>query len=591
MSNRLTYSIAAILLLTMALLAIFSIKEDTFTFDETAHITAGYSYLVKKDMRLNPEHPPLIKDIAALPLLFLNLKFPSNHPAWVQKEPPKWWFQFDVGSQFLYSSGNNPDQILFYSRIPMILILIFMGWFLFFWSKKIFGNKGALLTLFLFSLSPTFLAHGRLVTTDAAASLGAVLATYFWIKFLKEPSKKNIILAGLIFGLSMLFKFSLVLIIPFFITITLVYAWIKVRNVKKYWFSALKYLALSFLVGVIGMIFVVWPIYQYHVWNYPLQKQVRDTEFLLSSLRNRPLAELVTKMAKNPILRPYAQFFLGIIMVSQRVSGGNTMYFLGEISSKGWRNYFPVVYSIKEPLPFHILTITALLYLAWLIKKPFWKKPLKRSWVWIDNHFTEFSMLVFIGIYWAVSINSNLNLGIRHLLPVFPFTMILTAGVISKFLKQPFLKLKCLFLGILIFWQIFSVVKIYPHFIAYFNELIDGPNNGYIYTVDSNLDWGQDLKRLKNWMDENKIDNIYLDYFGGGNANYYLKNKYISWNGNLKEEKFPRGNYLAISASSLQGGRGLPAHNFDQPWGYYLWLDKYKPIKKIGYSIFVYYIK
>jgi len=263
MSNRLTYTVAFFLLFFMFLVAFFSILDDSFTTDEPVHVTAGFSYLTQKDMRLNPEHPPLLKDLAAIPLLFLNLNFPKDHSAWTQEDNPFWWHQFNLGGEFLYKSGNNPDKILLLARIPMILLLIFLGWFLFYWARELFGNRVALLSLFLFSFSPTFLAQGRLVTTDVGATLGVVLASYFWLKFLKNPTKKNIIFAGLIFGVTMLLKFSLILLIPFFAIIILVYACLK--NGKKYIFNILKYLGLALLVGIIGMVFIVWPVYQYHV--------------------------------------------------------------------------------------------------------------------------------------------------------------------------------------------------------------------------------------------------------------------------------------------------------------------------------------
>src|SRR3989344_5819341 len=110
-SNLFVNLIAGVLLFIMFLLALFSIQGDSFTFDETAHIGAGYSYLTQKDYRLNPEHPPLIKDLAAFPLLFLGLNFPKDDPAWRQTEAPPWWMQFDFASVFLYKSLNNPDQI------------------------------------------------------------------------------------------------------------------------------------------------------------------------------------------------------------------------------------------------------------------------------------------------------------------------------------------------------------------------------------------------------------------------------------------------------------------------------------------------
>jgi len=120
--------------------------------------------------------------------------------------------------------------------------------------------------------------------------------------------------------------------------------------------------------------------------------------------------------------------------------------------------------------------------------------------------------------------------------------------------------------------------------------LVGGPDKGYIYVTDSNLDWGQNLKRLKNWVDKNNIDKIYVDYFGGTDVKYYLKEKFEPWWGSRNPNELPRGSYLAVSATFLQGGRGEPVPGFDQPTGYYNWLNQYSPVAKIGYSIFVYRI-
>ena len=412
----------------------------------------------QKDFRLNPEHPPLIKDLAAFPLLSLNLNFPEEHPSWTEGVNQQWWF----GNQFLYQSGNNADQILFWARIPMILLLLFLGWFLFYWTRKIGGNIMAISVLSLFAFSPTFLAHGRLVTTDVGAALGVVLATYFWLKWLKNPSKKNIILAGIIFGISMLLKFSLVLLIPFFAIITLIYAWINTRNSKK----VLKYIGLAILVGIIGMI-VVWPVYQFNLLNYPLEKQFNDTKYILESNVLKPLVSLTYWMSQKPIFRPYAQYLFGLLMATQRVAGGNTTYFLGQISKVGSWYYFPVVYFLKIPLAFHLLTLIAICCLLFkrkhfLLKtKNGLKNCLVRFNCWVKNHFTEFSMLIFLLIYWLVSITSNLNLGVRHVLPVFPFTYILVCLVIQeqfKNIQKPSFKKIALFLLFIIFGWYLSVL-------------------------------------------------------------------------------------------------------------------------------------
>jgi len=611
LNNRLTNILAGILLTFVFLVSLFSMKDDSLTMDELAHLPAGYSYLTQKDMRLNPEHPPLIKDLAALPLLFIKeIKFPSEIKDWKEDINGQWGF----GNYFLFKTGNPADKMIFWGRIPMILILILLGFYIFKWTRELFGNKVALLSLFLFSFSPTFLAHGRLVTTDVGAAAGVFIATYYFIKALQNPSKRNIVFAGISFGLAELCKFSVILLIPFFAFLAFIWCLIRLGDSKKT-------LVVLILVLVIGYI-LIWPVYQYHVLNYPPERQARDTEFLLASTPFPFLRKILVWASTKPVFRPLAEYFLGLALVFQRAAGGNTTYFLGEISNLGWKNYFPVVYSIKEPLAFHILTLIALLYaawsmnirssspsatLGWLIKRPrgpaegwegggrvvVWTNPLQRAKDWIKSHFPEFAMLIFISLYWIVSLNSNLNIGVRHLLPVFPFTFVLVSTAITHLLKglkpgvKPYIYIV---FGILIFWQAISVLSIYPHFLAYANEIVGGPDNLYIYTVDSNLDWGQDLKRLKKWVDEKGIDKIYVDYFGGADVKYYLSEKFESWHGTRDPKEFPKGNYLAVSATFLQGGCGEPVSGFDQPYGCYRWLDKYKPVTKIGDSIFVYYI-
>jgi 4-amino-4-deoxy-L-arabinose transferase-like glycosyltransferase len=581
MPSRLANIIAFFLLIVAFALCFFSLFNDCWTFDETAHIASGYSYLDRQDFRLNPEHPPLVKDLAAAPLLFLNLNFPNEHSSWIQEGEPVWWLQFDFARQFLYESGNNPDQILLFARTPMILLFLFLAWFVFFWTKKFFGNKTALLSLFFIALSPTFLAHGRLVTTDVGAALGTVLAIYFWIKFLKKPSWKNIILTSFILGISLLLKFSLLLLIPFLGIITLLYAWVY----KK---PFLKYIILSALIGIIALLFVIWPIYQAHTFNYPVQQQIKDTAFRLNSASTpEPIAQPILWMSHQPILRSLAHYFTGIVMVLGRAEGGNTTFFMGQISATAWRSYFPMVYLIKIPLPFHILTLLALI----LFFRSLFKRNPSTIKKWLAKYFLETAMFVFLIIYWIVSIRSNLNIGIRHLLPIFPFTIILVSRATVSWLKKPALKIKYIFVGLLLVWQIVAVVQIYPNFLAYFNELIGGPTNGYKYVTDSNLDWGQDLRRLADFVEENNIDKIYLNYFGGGSPAYYLGDKYQEWDPKQKPDQLPPNSWLAISANELQGGRAIPTKEYNQKTGYYNWLNQYEPVTVIGHSIFVYHIK
>ena len=191
--RKFTNILACALLGIMLILAVASMWNDSVIMDESPHIAAGYSYLKYKDMRLNPEHPPLIKDIAALPLQFMDLKFPNDGKAWKENINDQWV----LGSQFLYESGNNPDKIIFWGRIGPILIMLLLGFYIFKWTLEEFGDKTALMALTLYVFSPTILAHGRFVTTDIGATAGIFISIYYFVKFLRNKTPKFFILASL----------------------------------------------------------------------------------------------------------------------------------------------------------------------------------------------------------------------------------------------------------------------------------------------------------------------------------------------------------------------------------------------------------
>lgn len=629
MTNRTTYISAALMLTIMLGLAFFSALNDSQTMDEVSHLPAGYSYITQKDMRINPEHPPLIKDLSGLSVWLWSkvsgakINFPSDIKAWKQDINGQW----DFGFYFMYKAGNNADKMLFWGRLPMLLILLLLGIYVFKWAKELFGNQAALLSLFLYSFSPTFIAHGRLVTTDVAAAAAIFISLYYFVKWLQNPNIKNLIIAGIVFGLALCSKFSTFLLAPLFIFLVFISVIFKIMKPEGVSFSKFfwRYVSGIILIGLVGLI-VVYPIYAYHVWNYPIGRQVNDMRFVLNSYANGPdqqplescgqlsrikrcPAEITIWMAQKPVLRPWAQYFYGLLMVVQRASGGNTTYFMGEVSSVGWKDYFPIIYAIKEPLAMHLLAALALILSAyWTIKAGF-KKLFYRLKNWLGNNLAEVSAISFIALYWASSVTSSLNIGIRHILPTFPFIYLLISRQISKWLtiSDPGIiekfgeKLKFFgrtlisysaryaLVSVIILWQFISVISIYPHYLAYFNELAGGPKNAYKYVTDSNLDWGQDFKRLAGWVEQNKISAIYVDYFGGTTGEYYLGDKLIPWSGEKDYKLLPHGSYLAVSATFRQQCFGEAVKNF-KPLNCYQWLKNYQPITTIGYSIFVYRI-
>lgn len=612
-----------------------SLRESA-TMDELAHIPAGYSYVKFLDYRLNPEHPPLLKVLSGLPLLFLNLNFPEYSDSWQKYINGQW----DVGREFLYESGNNADLIIQWSRIGPMFLTLLLILLIYFWSREIIGRWWALIPSFLFGLSPNILAHGHLVTTDIAAAFGVSLATYFFIKFLYLNNKKSLILAGLSFGVAQLLKFSTFLLIPYFIFLLLVFWLINNFNFLKFknffvFKNLFVYLLKLFAIFMIGYIFIVYPVYLLLTWNYPQEKQTADTVFILSSFAGGPpregefckpircLAELDILMTKNNLTRGFAHYLLGVLMVTQRSSGGNTGYFWGEVSASGWKLYFPTVFLLKEPLPFLIILLISLLFWfknIWLNFKNGFSYFKQKLIDYINLNFDKFAFIVFILFYWTTSILSPLNIGFRHLFPTLPFIYILSvsgfknwvnkqnAVITSSFLQTIFLKtklflklaLKYLLLFILLIWFLGEALFAFPYFISYFNQFSGGKWNGYKYVVDSNYDWGQDLLRLKKFVDENNIDKIAIDYFGGGNPKYYLGDRAEYWWSSRGNPSYYGIKWLAVSVNTLQGAIAKPHYGYQrnindeykwlQEWRNFQYKDKEvpKPDYRAGTSIFIY---
>ncbi len=604
--------LATTLLALFGLLAVTSMWNDNANYDERIHLPAGYSYITQQDMRLNPEHPPLVKDLAALPLfppLAEKINFPFQSWGWDtpltadSSRTPAWQTDVGFGNDLLYYSGNDAQNMMKYGRIPIILIGILLGFYIFRFAKELWGDLAGLIALIFYSFSPTFLAHTRLVTTDVAAAAAFFISFYYLYKWLKVPTRRNLWVFGIVLGFSLLTKFSTVLLIPLFGLIVLVWILLKERG-KKLW-ALKKYLGGFILVLVIAFL-IIGAVYAFHIWNYPAQKQAVDTAFILSTFGFRPLANLSIWISSQPYLRAWGHYFLGVLMTLQRSVGGNTTYYLGNISASGSLSYFPVIYLIKEPLAYIILVFFAL----FLCVKHYLKRT-KKGWFsdfinLIKENPVESGMLFIIIVYWSTSIRANLNIGIRHILPTLPFIYALTARQIGLWIKggiqerisnyHGFWQLfglywrrikKGFIVAVLFIWAIISVVSVWPSFLAYFNEIAGGPNSGYKFVVDSNLDWGQDILRLSQFIEKNNIKEIKMDYFSGAPAEYYIKTAKITF---FNREK-PQKGWLAISATILMGacrGDKIPCSYSERV---YTWLDSYKPVAKIGYSIFVYDIK
>lgn len=622
LSNICRRSLLALIIAVASLFMLNASRGDSAIVDELAHIPAGYGYARYLDYRLNPENPPLVKALSALPLLFQGLNFPLNSLSWQQDINGQW----TTGEQFLYGSGNDADQIINSARFVPILLTLILIIAVYFFSKELMGRWWALLPTFLTAFSPTILAHGHYVTTNIGATLGSLLATWAFINFLISPSRKKLLLAGLAFGIAQLMQFSAFLLIPYFlILITIFYLVSVIRDwqttdpakgrFRRFSIRAYRYFRSVFLIFIIGFALVL-AVYFLLTLNYPVAKQITDTESLLSGLGYSWLKDIVLWLAGTPVLRGAAEYLLGLIMVFQS----------SPTTTDGSPFYIPLIFLWKEPPASLILILFGFLFGLWGLIKALPGIIFRKSGRFLDyltTNFAEVAMLIFIILYWTTSIVSNLNIGIRHMLPTVPFIYILTAGAIRKWCSvknlesarnvvikifvvyQEFwsLSAKWAVLILLIIWYFLSAAITAPNFISYFNFLSGGTKNGYQLVTDSNYDWGQDLKRLKTWVENNLSEGdgstsspqerIAVDYFGGGNVKYYLGNQAENWwsaRGNPLNEGI---SWLAVSANTIQGAKGALAKGFTRkPEDEYRWLtEPYKFYDRAGTSIFIYQLK
>jgi 4-amino-4-deoxy-L-arabinose transferase-like glycosyltransferase len=595
--------LAGAMLAVMFGLSFGAMVGDSAIVDEVAHIPAGYSYLHYGDYRLNPEHPPLMKDLAALPLQFMNLKFPNENAAWTTDVNGQW----ETGWTFLYHIGNNADAILFWARLPILLLAIAFGMVLYRFCWQRWGKAVALLSLFFYALSPNIIAHSHYVTTDLGASVFMFLALVTFVRYCEKSTRANLILLTLALALAQLAKFSAVLLFPFMGIASLVLVALEVRKSER--MSRLVTLTGGLILASFLSVLVVWAVYIPHTINMPQDVQDRLIRGTLYDPAAKPIIAFLTTINHVPIFKPLAQYILGISMVFSRVAGGNITYFNGQISNQSFHLYFPELFLFKTQIAFLILGLICLIGGFVTLRRHRGRALVDTLLNSCRRHQMEWTLGAFAAFYFAVSIVGNLDLGIRHILPIYvPLFVIVAVGTVAiarKLNRSTRCKLPvAITLAILLPWYGLSTVFAYPSFTSYFNEFTGGGAGAGRYFSDSSVDWGQDLLRLKSYVTAHpEIKHIAVDYFGGAIPQYYFCDRTYDANGNLipngsgydcsksvYEEWHSSygtytGQYIAVSETYLQNDRYFSAKAGTTG---YANLRAMTPIAKIGNSIYVY---
>jgi hypothetical protein len=477
--------------------------------------------------------------------------------------------------RFFYSLGNDPSAMLLQARTMISLLGASLGALVFLWSRELFGTRGGYLSLLLFVFCPNMLAHGALVTADMVAALGFFAATFSFWKLSHRVSWLNLLFSVLALCGLALAKMSAFLILPIFGLILAVrfvsrrpiefqlfrYQMVEGRFAKAAIWSLLLVLQ---LVAVVGFLWLAYN-FQYSTRPQNLVGPLDPGSPNFSFWSGAALKSwLIQNISQTGLLPP--AYLEGLRLVLQ-ASESRSAFLCGSYSEQGWWWFFPFAFLIKTPIASLLLFFFSLVTLVF-------RSCFQIRWATTESSdsrgpslYDLSPLLILGGIYGLVCLTSHLDIGLRHLLPVYPVLFVL-AGANTFWLTVKKI-VGTLVLAALLAGTVAESLGAWPNYLAFFNQLVGGPRNGYQYLVDSSLDWGQDLPGLHYWLEKNLPEasntNVYLSYFGTGDPKYYgIKAHLLP--GYLEADTpqyFPlRDGVYCLSATMLQGVYS----RFHRPW-------------------------
>jgi len=543
--------LVAVLLAILAYVQVSSIRQESQTWDEAFELAGGYRYLKTGEYRLQIEYPPLGKILVALPLLLLDPSLPSEDPSWGAEREAKY------GAAFLYRNRVPADTLLFAGRLVTILVTLSLGLVLALWTRRAFGPATALFALLLYCFDPNVIAQGRYTKAGLLLTSLVFLASITWAGYLERPRRGMLAATGIIFGLALSTKFSALFLLPVFMGLYLV-RWRQSGGAFSVW----KFVGAHAVIAMLGMTVLLAMYAPETKGLLPMTRSMRQAEGTAPSLRSRmEQSTLVGRTIAWTGARlgwRVHSLPVGVGYFAAYERHGHEAYLLGMHSQQGWWYYFPLAFFFKTP----VATLLAIALAAGLSLRARLR----------HFPFPLWCMAVPLLAYLPLCLLTHINTGVRHLLPAYPFLFVL----ISAVLVTPKWRRRTPALGLLALLLIAESLSIYPHYTAFFNRLVGGPSSGPRYLVDSNLDWGQDLKKLKAYLDQHSIPKVCLSYFGAADWGYYG----IVSEPLLDPRRAAPDCVLAVSATALQ--------DMYLPKGTFAWLRQQKPSARVGYSIYVY---
>lgn len=479
----------AVLLLALFLQLAFSTHRNSITWDEDDHIYAGYMMWKHADYGLNPEHPPLVKLLGALPLLNTDLVMPPHHDRFFKTEA------FLNGKDFLFK--NDPNTMLFRVRLAVSILTLLLALLVFLAAREMFGTGAGFIALGLLAFDPNLLAHGAVLGTDVGLSCFMFASIYAFYRYVKKPSIGRILVVAVAAGLALAAKHTAILIGPMLIMLALVEI---IRNSSTNGEDRKKQtlrLAVAIAVITVVAVGILWSFYGFRYAARPagLQMNPPFAEFVHGMSRPHEIKGL--ELVANWKLLPESYIY-GLADV-RIMSDFYQSFVMGHVYPHGVWWYFPVAFAVKSTLTLLILLVVAIVAIA-----------TRKLNCWREILF----LTIPPAFYFFIAMISRMNIGLRHILPMYAFLWVLVAGAAWMFIKRDKRWLYAV-IALLVF-QAVSGARTYPAYMAYANELWGGPTQTYKYLSDSNSDWGQQLHDVKAYLDKNNIKDCWFIYFAQG---------------------------------------------------------------------------
>jgi len=476
---------AGALLVIQATLALTMVHRESLTFDEGDHMFAGYMMWKASDYGLNPEHPPLAKLLATVPIL-------SDH-LWVPPPMPGQFFKAEAylnGRDWLARNDGDRQHLVFEMRASAELLALGLCLFVFLAARDWFGDTAGLIALALVVFDPNVLAHSALVTTDIGVSCFFVAAIWTFYRFAARPTLIRLLLVSLATGLLLSTKHSGILIGPMFVSLI---AWEVLKAPRAERKRVALRLTGGFFAIVVLSVLVLWAFYGFRYSARPAG-MVFSTS-VAGYAHPLPRFESAVVVAVGHLHLLPESYLVGLVDV-KLMSIAYPTFLLGKVYPHGLWYYFPLVILIKTTLGLLLLIVLATFAAA--------------TGKLTSSRELSYSLAPPV-LYLAVAMMSGMNIGARHLLPMYAFVIIFASAAAARLagINRRWTILCSALIGA----HVVSSILVFPNEIAYANEASGGPRNLHNLLSDASVDWAQQLLQVKQWQDRHPDQECWFAYF------------------------------------------------------------------------------